>query len=144
MIRNVARGLVIMIYSYFPGCTLKNKARDLDEYARRSAEVLGIELAEIPEWQCCGGVYPLGDDEIASKLASVRALNCAKEQGQVLVTMCSACHHVIKRVNDDMKNVADIRLRANNYLELNTPYAGETEVLHFLEVFRDRVGFDRL
>ena len=144
MIRKFARGLVIMIYSYFPGCTLKNKAKDLDEYARKSAEVLGITLEEIPEWQCCGGVYPLGDDEIASKLASVRALNYAKEQGQELVTMCSACHHVIKRVNDDMKNVEDIRYRANNYLEFNEPYAGETNVLHFLEVLRDRVGFDKL
>ena len=45
----------------------------------------------------------------ATKLSSVRALNQAKEKGQDLVTICSACHHVIKRVNDDMKNVEDIR-----------------------------------
>jgi heterodisulfide reductase subunit B len=51
---------------------------------------------------------------------------------------------VIKRVNDDMKNVEDIRTRANNYMELDEPYAGETEVLHFLEVLRDKVGFDEL
>ena len=51
---------------------------------------------------------------------------------------------MIKRVNDDMKNVEDIRTRANNYMELEEPYAGETEVLHFLEVLRDKVGFDEL
>ena len=118
-----------MKYSYFPGCTLKNKAVDLDHYARVSAEALGFELEEISEWQCCGGVYPLGTDEIATKLASVRALNDAKEHGQDLVTVCSACHHVIKRVNDDMKNVDDIRTRANNYMKLDEPYAGETTVL---------------
>ena len=67
-----------MKYSYFPGCTLKNKAVDLDHYARVSAEALGFELEEISEWQCCGGVYPLGTDEIATKLASVRALNGAR------------------------------------------------------------------
>ena len=33
-----------MKYSYFPGCTLKNKAVDLDHYARISAEALGFEL----------------------------------------------------------------------------------------------------
>ena len=37
-----------MKLSYFPGCTLKNKAKDLDIYARRSAEALGITLEEIP------------------------------------------------------------------------------------------------
>lgn len=133
-----------MIYSYYPGCTLRNKAKDLDRYARESAKILGFELQEIENWQCCGGVYPLGTDEIATKLSSVRALNEAKEKGQDLVTLCSACHHVIKRVNDDMKNVEDIRTRANNYMELEEPYAGETTVLHFLEVLRDRVGFDEL
>ena len=75
-----------MKYSYFPGCTLRTKARDLDAYARVSARALGFELEEIDNWQCCGGVYPLGSDEIATKLSSVRALNQAKEKGQDLVT----------------------------------------------------------
>lgn len=133
-----------MKYSYYPGCTLRTKAKKLDDYARASAKVLGFELEELNDWQCCGGVYPLSSDEIGSKLSSVRALNEAKEKGQELVTLCSACHHVIKRVNDDMKNVEDIRLRANNYLKLDEPYLGETEVLHFLEVLRDNVGFDEI
>ena len=59
-----------MKYSYYPGCTLKNKAKDLDAYARVSARALGFELEEIEDWQCCGGVYPLGSDEIATKLSS--------------------------------------------------------------------------
>ena len=54
-----------MKFSYFPGCTLKTKAKDLDAYARKSAQALGFELQELPDWQCCGGVYPLGSDEIA-------------------------------------------------------------------------------
>ena len=117
-----------MKYSYYPGCTLKNKAKALDVYARASAKALGFELEEIKDWQCCGGVYPLGSDEIATKLSSVRALNDAKEKQQDLVTLCSACHHVIKRVNDDMKHVEDIRTRANNYMKLDEAYAGETTV----------------
>ena len=39
-----------MILSYFPGCTLKNKAKDLDMYARKCAEALGITLEEIENW----------------------------------------------------------------------------------------------
>ena len=133
-----------MKYSYFPGCTLRNKARKLDDCARACAEKLGFTLEEITDWQCCGGVYSLGADEIASKLPSVRALNDAREQGQDLVAVCSACYHVLKRVNDDMANVADIQTRANNYMGLAEPYRGETKVLHYLEVLRDVVGFDNL
>ena len=133
-----------MTYSYYPGCTLRNKAKDLDTYARLSAKALGIELEELPEWQCCGGVYPMGSDEIAPKLSSVRALVAARDKNQALVTMCSACHHVIKRTNDAMANDENMNLKANNYLALDTPYNGETEVYHFLEILRDKVGFDKL
>ncbi len=133
-----------MKFSYYPGCTLRNKAKDLDRYARQCAEVLGFSLEELENWQCCGGVYPLGSDEIATKLSSVRALSDAREKDQDLVAVCSACYHVLKRVNDDMQNVPDIQTRANNYMKLETPYLGETKVLHYLEVLRDVVGFDTL
>ena len=133
-----------MIYSYYPGCTLKNKAKDLDRYARLSAQALGFTLEEIENWQCCGGVYPMAKDEIATKLSSVRALADAKAQGRDLVTLCSACHNVLKQVNNDMLTDEDIRTRANNYLKLDEEYCGETKVIHFLEVLRDVIGFDKL
>ena len=90
--------------SYFPGCTLRTKAKQLDLYARKCAEVLGVELCEIEDWQCCGGVFVSNNDEIASKLSSVRALIAAKEAERPLVTVCSACHNVIKQTNYQITN----------------------------------------
>ncbi len=133
-----------MVYSYYPGCTLKTKAKDLDIYGRKAAEKLGVTLEELPEWQCCGGVYPLASDEIATKLSSVRALLAARNEGRTLLTMCSACHHVIKRVNYDMKNKKDFSTKVNNYLGLFDEYHGETRVVHYLEMLRDDIGFDKL
>ena len=139
-----------MKVSYFPGCTLKTKARALDEYARRCALALGVELEELPDWQCCGGVFSTAKDEIASKLSSVRALAAAGRCGQPLVTVCSACHNVIKQTNYAMRHDADFALRANNYLTmgsepaLDAPYAGDTQVLHYLELLRDVVGYDKV
>jgi len=134
----------LMKFSYYPGCTLKSTATDFDESARLSANVLGIELSELKEWQCCGGVYTMGKDEVATKLASVRALVGARKENSDLVTLCSACHHVLKRVNNDMRTSPEIRDKANRYLELSEPYCGETEVIHFLELLRDKVGFDKI
>ena len=78
--------MLSMKYSYYPGCTLRNKAKDLDEYARASARALGFELEEIEDWQCCGGVYPLGTDEIATKLSSVRALRFRQARPALIQT----------------------------------------------------------
>jgi len=130
-----------MAYRYFPGCTLKTKAKDLDAYARKSMEALGLDVKELEDWQCCGAVYPQASDEIATRLSAVRALDEARREQCDLLTLCSACHHVIKRINHDMATDADIRLKANNYLALDEPYAGETKVVHFLEMLRDTVGF---
>ncbi len=135
---------VFMNVSYFPGCTLKTKAKELDVYARRCAEVLGVTLEEIENWQCCGGVFSTAKDEIASKLSSVRALTEAKAKNQPLVTVCSACHNVIKQTNHAMATDADFALRANTYMQAETPYSGETEVLHYLELLRDVVGWDKV
>jgi heterodisulfide reductase subunit B len=134
----------VMKFSYYPGCTLKTRAADLDEAARLAAEALGVIMEELPEWQCCGAVYPLARDEYATKLSAVRALDSAKQMNQQLLTLCSACHHVIKRVNNDMRTDAEMRMKVNNYMQLDTPYAGETKVLHYLEMLRDVIGFDKL
>ena len=40
-----------MKYSYYPGCTLKTKAKELNDYAIASAKSLGIEMEEIEDWQ---------------------------------------------------------------------------------------------
>lgn len=130
-----------MKFSYFPGCTLKNKAKDLDIYARRSAEVLGITLEEIENWQCCGGVFSTAKDEVATKLSSVRALKEAKSKDQPLVSVCSACHNVIKQTNHAMQTDKEFADKVNRYMA-EEPYNGETQVYHYLEMLRDVAGFD--
>lgn len=136
-----------MKVSYFPGCTLRTKAKDLDFWARKCAEKLGVELGEIENWQCCGGVYVGAKDEIGSKLPSVRALTAASEKDQMLVTVCSACHNVIKQTNYAMQNDADFAAKVNRYMAQDKEpkeYHGETQVVHYLELLRDVIGFDKV
>ena len=133
-----------MKVSYFPGCTLKNKAKDLDLYSYKSAEALGITLEEIENWQCCGGVFTMSKDEVATKLSSVRALKEAFTKEQPLVTVCSACHNVIKQTNHAMQTDKEFADKVNRYMAEETVYSGEAEVYHYLEMLRDLVGFEKL
>ncbi len=137
-----------MKITYYPGCTLRTKAKDLDRYARLSAEALGVEICEPENWQCCGGVFSSASDEIATKLPSVRALIAARDRGETLVTVCSACHNVIKQTNEQIKSDPDFTLRMNNYMaqekDAPAPYNGEAKVIHYLEMLRDEIGFDKV
>lgn len=129
-----------MRYRYFPGCTLKGQAKNMENTTMAAAAALGIELAELEEWQCCGAVYPLYEDELITLLSPVRTLAAA--QGEPLVSLCAACHHVLKRAQELMQRNEEARRKVTDYLEVD--YAGEGRVLHFLEVLRDDLGFDKL
>ncbi len=133
-----------MKIAYYPGCTLKNKAKDLDRYAIESAAALGYELEEIENWQCCGGAYTSAKDEIATKLPAVRALANGRDNGGKVLTVCSACYNVLKQTNNEFAVNPDFDLRVNNYLAPDFEYHGEADVIHYLELLRDEIGFDNL
>ena len=124
-----------MKYSYYPGCTLKNKAKDLDAYARASAKALGFEMEEIEDWQCCGGVYPLGSDEIATKLSSVRALNDAKEK-EMAQNMCEKIMDSAKGFEADMLITACPLCMYN----LKKNGTGDLPVYYFTELLAEALG----
>ncbi len=113
-------------------------------YAYRSAEALGVTLEEIENWQCCGGVFTTSKNEVATKLSSVRALKEASSKEQPLVTVCSACHNVIKQTNHAVQSDKDFADKVNRYMAEESVYLGEAEVYHYLEMLRDLVGFDVL
>lgn len=129
---------------YYPGCTVR--AQKEDGFEQESLAILaafGVQVQELEEWECCGAVYPMGQDEYVGLLAPVRALNqTEEEEREGLLTLCSACYHVLKRVNVRMEQDKEARSRVGNYLE--TDYKGQTPVYHLMEVLRDMVGFDGL
>lgn len=133
-----------MKITYYPGCTLKNKAKELDRYTRETAAALGYELEEIENWQCCGGAYTSAKDEIATKLPSVRALAEGRDNGGRVLTVCSACYNVLKQTNHEFSVNADFDRRVNNYLAPDIEYHGEAQVVHYLELLRDEIGFEKL
>jgi len=115
----------------------------LNQQARAAAAALDIDFEDVADWQCCGASFPLNADEIAPKLAAIRILVQARDKNKPLVTLCAACHHVMKQVNHQAKNDATFRAAIAQYDDALT-YAGEATVLHFMEVLRDHVGFDKL
>lgn len=126
---------------YYPGCTLYSKAKALDNSTRDSMAVLGVELAELPKWTCCGTTFPLAQENYMSMVAAARILSSvAKDGGTELVTICSFCYNVLKRVNHLIKYNDTARNKLNCYLEEN--YAGEVTIVHPLEICKRHVGFN--
>src|SRR4030042_179565 len=131
-----------MDYLYFPGCTLYTKAKNFDQTARNCSRLLGFELKELKNWTCCGATFPLATDNIMALLAPSRILATAKEEGNTLTTLCAICFNVIKRTNRLIKEDGEKRDKINNFIEKN--YQGDLQILHYLEILKQNVGFSQL
>lgn len=132
-----------MNYSYFPGCTLRTKGAQLDRAGRLAGgKSLAFRCARSRSGSAAARCIRRQTMKLPHGFPPSGALMAARDAGQPLVSLCSACHHVLKRVNGDMQHNEDIRVKVNNYLKPETPYEGETKVLHYLEVLRDEIGWD--
>ncbi|MBT4511067.1 MAG: CoB--CoM heterodisulfide reductase iron-sulfur subunit B family protein [Chloroflexi bacterium] len=134
-----------MKLSYLPGCTLKTKAQDLDLSTVAAMGALGVELEELPRWNCCGTVFSFADDDLMHQIAPVRNLVRAQEQGgEQLVTVCSFCFNTLKRANLLVKENSDKLDTLNTFMDEEEDYKGNVNVVHLLEVLRDEVGWEQI
>lgn len=127
---------------YYPGCTLNTVAKAFDQSARDSFRILGIELSELAQWNCCGASFPLTPNNIIGLTGPTNVLVQSQKAGGIVSTLCSFCYNTLKRTNLAIKEDPERREVINDFL--GTEYKGEVEVLHLLEVLRDKIGFSEL
>jgi heterodisulfide reductase subunit B len=131
-----------MKIGYFPGCTLKTKAIGLDDSVRDTAQALGHELVEVPDWTCCGATFSLAADNVMALAAPIRILANARKVSDSLVTVCAGCYNVLKRANYAVNQDPEKLKKITDFLEME--YDGGVKVIHYLEFLRDHVGFDKI
>jgi len=130
-----------MSIPYYPGCTLSTKAKGYDRSGRAVAQALGLDLEELPEWQCCGATFPLATDDSMALIAPTRMLYQAQQAGQRMTTLCAICFHVLRRSQALLERDPEMLERINWFTEQE--YAG-VQVTHFLEILRDDLGWETL
>ncbi|MBD3286337.1 heterodisulfide reductase, subunit B [candidate division WOR-3 bacterium] len=136
---------------YYPGCSLKTTGKNLEVSAIAAAKTLGIEMVEIPKWNCCGTVFSLTEDDLMHHVAPVRNLLRVQEMsgnGSVdtpnkMVTLCSMCFNTMKSAAGRVSRNAEDLVKINSFMNLEEDYKGKVQVLHLLEIIRD-MGFDKV
>lgn len=129
-------------YLYFPGCTLRTVAKDYDVSAKACARALGFELREMQGWLCCGAVMSNVEDNLMTKAGPNRILARAHQEGDKLVTLCAGCYNVLKRTDQRARLSSSAQQSINTFNE--EAYNGGVDVVHFLEVLRDKIGFETI
>lgn len=131
-----------MKYAYFPGCSAHSTSRDMHESCLAVAQVLGIELNEIPGWTCCGAsAAHQTDRELAVSLSAANLLK-AQQMDMPMVVNCAACYNRAKAANAEiLQSNATQQTVADS---LGQPYDGAVQVRHFVEVLMKDYGLAKL
>jgi len=130
-------------FLYYPGCSLKSSAAELEKSTQAIASMMGIELTELNKWYCCGVFHNLAVDSEMYHVASARNLSktqvMARQLGipPKLVTICPMCDNTLKLVNASLKSSQDTLNKVNKFMDTEEPYKGEVQVLHILELFKE-------
>lgn len=135
-----------MKISYYPGCTLKNNAKNFEDSALCSLKRLEVEAIELERWNCCGTVFSLATDDLIHHVAPIRNLIRVKEANtNKFMTLCAMCFNTLKRANERVKSDPESLDKINKFMyREDVKYEGDVQVLHLLELLRDEIKFENI
>jgi heterodisulfide reductase subunit B len=114
-----------MKLAYYPGCVSLSTGKEMDISTRAVCAVLGVELEELADWNCCGATH-VSNELVATGLS---ARNMAQTELPIM-TSCSICYSnlrsAVRRLEDP-----EVRERVNSVLEKK--YSGAV-IRHALDV----------
>lgn len=131
-----------MRFSYYPGCSLHATAIEYDLSTRAVLERLGVELIELPDWNCCGASSAHSLNETLALALPARNLALAQKEGVDLVAPCAACFNRLKMAErvlreDSLKGREIQRV-------VGFKYEGGFEVCPPLDIIGNLIGLERL
>ncbi len=126
--------------AYYQGCSLEGLAHEFDSSTREVCAALGIELVEIPDWNCCGSTPAHSLDPVLSAALSARNLAIAAKGGADLVmTPCPGC---LKSLKGALEVYEDDTHRQNLLDVLGMPFDGKIKAVSVLQLLYEQVGVE--
>lgn len=106
-----------MKVTYYPGCSLEGTARDYADSIHDVCAHFGIQLEEVPDWNCCGATAAHCVDHKASIELGARNLKLAARRANPdMLVPCPLCYNRLKTaawaLEEDKTHQYDIQLDA--------------------------------
>lgn len=134
-------------YLFYPGCSMESSAKAYHVSTVTVTRILGIDLDEIRDWNCCGATEYLGISTTAAYSLISRNLALADKQAngtRTVVAPCSACYLNLAKADYYMRERPLLGIRVNQALAAGglqyTP--GSLTIRHLLDVIINDIGLD--
>lgn len=129
-------------YAYYPGCSLHSTGLEYGQSTRAVFAHLGLELAELKGWNCCGASSAHAFSHTLALALPARNLALAQETGLDLVMPCAACFNRHKSADHALRNNPAARAELETIVGFQ--YNGDVAVRPLLGVLAEDYGARRL
>jgi heterodisulfide reductase subunit B2 len=126
--------------AYFPGCSLATTAAESNASLMQSARILGLNLIELEDWNCCGSSSAQTFSQDLSLALPARNLSLVPA-GIPLVVMCPRCLYYLRRAQSYLKKEPATCRALEEHWGRVIPL--DMQIMHFLEVLVG-YGLERL
>jgi heterodisulfide reductase subunit B len=131
---------------YYPGCSLHSTAADYGLSTEAVCRNLNIQLAEIPDWNCCGATPAHSTSEFLAKALPLRNLILAEGAESELVVPCTGCYNACRQTHGFINRGSSKAIEINGELAsiMGSQYRGNLKIMHLLEFFTQEEVMDQL
>lgn len=132
-----------MSIGYYPGCSLESTAKEFDLSFRAICNGYGIDLVDIPDWNCCGAspAHQL-NEELAFALPYRNLLKAEEGKLKTVVSPCPACYSHLLHTH---KTVGEKPQLSNRLAEMvGRVYQKSVASKHLLDFLYRDIGIERI
>ncbi len=134
-----------MKYAYYPGCTIFGSGLEYQVSTLATAKELGLELVDMPDWNCCGASSSPSHGHDLTLALQARNIAIAEEMGLDILTICNECYNnlahaaILFSENPAKKDEINSLIRDTGH-----QVKGTVKVRHLLDVVLHDIGPEAL
>jgi len=131
-----------MKIAYYPGCSLDSTAIEYGLSTKRTAEILGVELVEIEDWNCCGATSAHNTNKMLSLALPARNLAIAEKTGLDILAPCAACYNRFRAAETTIRHDSEIQQKIQEIIDME--YNASNETISILDFLVNKIGTDKI
>ena len=130
-------------YAFYPGCTLHSTGVEFGLSSELVCDVLGLEMVEIDDWNCCGASSAHSMDHSLFLALPARNLAKAQETGlEDLAIPCAACYSRLAAADLALQEDEGFRARIESVLDFE--YEGRVRPRSLLDIVANDLSREQL
>jgi len=132
-----------MSLGYYPGCSGDGSGIEYKMSTLKTAEMLGVELQELEDWNCCGATSAHNTNKMLSLALPARNLAIAEKMNlDKMLTPCAACFSRHRATEVQAREDNELRLKLQEIIEMD--FNASARTISILEWLVNEVGIESI